>query len=139
MGAKEIKELLQKYLWIKKNIDYLEDELLVIESRITKVTPTLSDLPKASGRCDNLADCINDIIEIKNQINSKLPELYSLRVEIEDLIDKLPERERYLVMARYIHAKKWEEIAVDMCYNWKYIHELHSKALNLMSEYKTSD
>lgn len=134
MCIQEVKEKFKKYYWINKNIEQLEDELLVIKSRVMKVTQTFSDLPKMKGHHDKLADNVSDMIEIQNKINSKLPELYSLRVEIEDLIDKLPERERYLVMARYIHAKKWEEIAVDMGYSWQHIHDIHSKALNLMAK-----
>lgn len=30
---------------------------------------------------------------------------------------------------QYIEGLKWETIACEMNYNWKYIHELHSKIL----------
>ena len=134
-----VKDKLQEYLWINRNIEQLENELLVIESRVMKVTPTLSDLPKMKGYNDTLAENVGKMIELQNIINKNLNKLYGLKVEIETLINKLPTREQYLVRARYMEKKTWEQIAVEMCYNWKYIHELHSKALNLMSEYKTSD
>lgn len=134
-----VKDKLQEYLWINRNIEQLENELLVIESRVMKVTPTLSDLPKMKGYNDTLAENVGKMIELQNIINKNLNKLYGLKVEIETLINKLPTREQYLVRARYMEKKTWEQIAVEMCYNWKYIHELHSKALNLMSKYKTSD
>ena len=48
-------------------------------------------------------------------------------------INKLPDREQHLIMARYIHAKKWEEICVDMNYSWTQLHAIHSKALKIMA------
>ena len=134
MCIQEIKEKFKNYYWINKNIEQLEDELLVIESRVMKVTQTFSDLPKMKGHCDKLADNVSDMIEIQNKINRKLPELYKLRSEIEELINKLPAREQQLIMARYIHVKKFEEIAVDMGYSRQHIHDIHSKALNLMAK-----
>ena len=89
MCVKEIKEKFKNYYWINKNIEQLEDELLVIESRVMKVTQTFSDLPKMKGHHDKLADNVSDMIEIQNKINKKLPELYKLRSEIEELINKL--------------------------------------------------
>ena len=134
MCIQEVKEKFKNYYWINKNIEQLEDELLVIESRVMKVTQTFSDLPKMKGHHDKLADNVSDMIEIQNKINRKLPELYKLRSEIEELLNKLPAREQHLIMARYIHAKKFEEIAVDMGYSWQHIHDIHSKALNLMAK-----
>ena len=133
MCIQEIKEKFKNYYWINKNIEQLEDELLVIESRVMKVTQTFSDLPKMKGHHDKLADNVSDMIEIQNKINRKLPELYKLRSEIEELINKLPAREQHLIMARYIHAKKCEEICVDMVYSWRQVHDIHSKALKMMA------
>ena len=134
MCIQEIKEKFKNYYWINKNIEQLEDELLVIKSRVMKVTQTFSDLPKMKGHHDKLADNVSDMIEIQNKINKKLPELYKLRSEIEELINKLPDREQHLIMARYIHAKKWEEICLDMSYSWMQVHNIHSKALKIMAE-----
>lgn len=129
-----VKDKLQEYLWINRNIEQLENELLVIESRVMKVTPTLSDLPKMKGYNDTLAENVGKMIELQNIINKNLNKLYGLKVEIETLINKLPTREQYLVRARYLENKTWEQICVDMNYCWKQIHNIHSKALNLISE-----
>ena len=55
-----------------------------------------------------------------------------LKVEIETLINKLPTREQYLVRARYMEKKTWEQIAVEMCYSWPQVHRIHSNALRIL-------
>lgn len=127
-----VKDKLQEYLWINRNIEQLENELLVIESRVMKVTPTLSDLPKMKGYNDTLAENVGKMIELQNIINKNLNKLYGLKVEIETLINKLPTREQYLVRARYMEKKTWEQIAVEMRYSWPQVHRIHSNALRIL-------
>lgn len=129
------KQKLKDYIWIKKNIDHLEIELLKLESRATKVTPVLSDEPTAKGFMqDKTADLVASIVDTKTLINDQLEKLYKIRVEIEESIAELPEKEQYLMRARYLENKKWEQICVDMNYCWKQIHNIHSRALNLIAE-----
>lgn len=133
MCVAKVKEKLKEYVWINKNIEQLENELLVIESRVMKVTTTLSDLPRMQGHNDTLADNVSDMIEIQNAINRKLPELYKVRLEIENMIDKLSEIEQHLIRARYIEDKHWEVICVEMVYSWSQIHCIHSNILKKIS------
>ena len=77
-----VKDKLQEYLWINRNIEQLENELLVIESRVMKVTPTLSDLPKMKGYNDTLAENVGKMIELQNIINKNLNKLYGLNIHV---------------------------------------------------------
>ena len=127
-----VKDKLQEYLWINRNIEQLENELLVIESRVMKVTPSLSDLPKMKGYNDTLAENVGKMIELQNIINKNLNKLYGLKVEIETLINKLPTREQYLVRARYMEKKTWEQITDAMCYGWTQEHRIQNNALRIL-------
>lgn len=128
------KQKLKEYTWIKKNIDHLEIELLSLESRATKVTPHISDEPNSKGyRQDKTADLVAAMIDTKILINKQLEKLYKIRLEIEESISDLPEKEQYLMRARYLENKTWEQICVDMSYCWKQIHRIHSKALKAIS------
>lgn len=49
---------------------------------------------------------------------------------IEDVIEGLPEREKYLMRLRYIQGCRWETICYKMNYEWRHIHRLHSNILN---------
>ncbi len=131
---KNIKEKLQEYLFLNESIEQLENELVCIESKVTKVTPCLSDLPKMQGFSDTLTENVAKMIDLQNLINKKLSNMYDLRNDLEQMICKLPTREQYLVRARYINRKTWEQIAVDMCYGWAQVHRIHSNALKILNE-----
>ena len=50
--------------------------------------------------------------------------------EITDKIEQLEsEDEKDVLTYRYIRRMKWENIAVKMNYSWKWIHKLHTRAL----------
>lgn len=123
------KKDLQEYYWLKGNIKKLEDRLVELETRATKTNVTLSNMPKGLAYSYGLTDIVIEIVEIKRQINSQLTKSYGQILRIENAIERLPEKEKYLIRARYIECKHWEQIAVDMNYSWQHIHRLHSEAL----------
>lgn len=128
------KQELQEYYWIRRNINRLENKLLELETEATRQTTSLKHDPRGGGYSkDKLASIVAKITEVQDEINRQLEKSYELLVKIEKAIEKLPEREKYLVRARYLDLKTWEQIAVDMKYSWKQVHRIHSKALKLLA------
>lgn len=128
------KKELRKYYWLRKNIQSLEEELLKLETKARNITPIFKDEPKASipDIRDKVADLVTKIVDIQNIISKKLWEAYDILEKIEKAIEILPEREKYLIRSRYIDFKRWEEIAVDMNYSYRQVHNIHSNALQLL-------
>ena len=127
------KQELQSYYWLRKNIEKLEHKLLELESEATRVTTRITQEPKGgSGNSDKLGGIVAEIIAVQEKINSKLQRSYVTMSGIEQATVELPEREAYLIRARYIDCKSWEQIAVDMNYCWKQTHRIHSMALDMM-------
>lgn len=127
------KKDLQQYYWIIKNIERLEEKLFELEEKARKTTSVLQLAPGQSNNVDNLGDLVASMVDYQNKINELLAEAMKVAKRIEEAIAQLPERERYLVRARYIDCKSWEQIAVDMNYSWQHIHRIHSKALKLLA------
>lgn len=128
---------LQQYYWLKLNLQKLEEMLLELETKATKQTTSLSqDKVSSSNNDDKLSAIVAKIIDIQNLINSKVGKAYTILNTIEQTIEQLPEREKYLMRARYIECKSWEQIAVDMHYSWQWIHKIHSRALKILAESK---
>jgi len=127
------KHELQQYRWIQKNINRLEERLLELETEATRITTQLTWEPKGTGSTDKLSTLVAQIVDTRDEINRQLREAYSRQMAIEAAIDKLPEREKYLVRARYIELHSWEQIAVDMAYSWQHIHRIHSRALKMLA------
>lgn len=127
------KHELQQYRWIQKNISRLEERLLELETEATRITTHLTKEPKGTSSTDKLSTLVAQIVDTRNEINRQLREAYSRQIAIEAAIDKLPEREKYLVRARYVEQKTWEQICVDMNYSWKHTHRIHARALKMLA------
>lgn len=129
------KKELQEYYWVRKNIKQLEEKLLELETEVTRQTTRLSDEPKSANNTqDKLASIVTEIVSVQEEINKKLKRAYAIAAKIENAIAELPEREQYLIRARYIELKSWEQIAVDMKYSWRQVHRIHANALRLLAQ-----
>lgn len=133
------KKDLQQYYWIIKNIERLEEKLFELEEKARKTTSVLQLAPGQSNNVDNLGDLVASMVDYQNKINELLAEAMKVAKRIEEAIAQLPERERYLVRARYIDCKSWEQIAVDMNYSWRQVHYIHSNALKLLASENFAD
>lgn len=128
------KKELQELYWIKRNIQYLENKLIELESEATRVTTRLSLTPKGSGKnADKLSEVVCRIVTVQNQINDMLSQSYEFMARIERAIERLPPREGFLIRLRYLELKSWESICVEMNYQWAQVHRIHSDALKLLA------
>ena len=99
----------------------------------TKFTPALSDMPKAQSNENRIEAITEKIIEVESQINDELDELLSVRTEIENVINQIPnETYQELLERRYIQGQRWERIAIEMMYDYRYVLKLHGKALQTL-------
>ncbi len=127
------KHELQQYRWAQKNIDRLEERLLELETEATRITTRLTKDPKGGGSVDKISALVAQVMDTRDKINARLHDAYNMQVRIEVAIGALPEREKYLIRARYLEGKSWEQIAVDMSYSWQWVHRIHSRALKMIS------
>lgn len=130
------KKDLQEYYWTKRNIEKLENRLLELETIATKQTTRIknnADARTGSGDYDRLGNIAIEIVELRAKIQEQLEIGYQVLLKIERAIEGLPEREKYLIRERYIERKSWEQICVDMKYEWAQIHRFHSEALKILA------
>ena len=70
------------------------------------------------------------IMDLEEQILHDMDKLVDLKKEITYVIRSISNPEyQDLLAKRYICCESWEKIAVDMNYELRYIHKLHSRAL----------
>lgn len=113
----------------------IKSKLLQIDSLnelATRCTPSYSDMPKSSNReGSRMESAILDIIELEDEISKDVVELVALKKEIVEVIKQVGNTEyQTLLEERYLCFITWEQIAVDMGYELRYIHKLHGKALD---------
>lgn len=113
----------------------IKSKLLQIDSLnelATRCTPSYSDMPKSPNReGSRMESAILDIIELEDEISKDVVELVALKKEIVEVIKQVGNTEyQTLLEERYLCFITWEQIAVDMGYELRYIHKLHGKALD---------
>ena len=99
-----------------------------------KTSSFQTDKVQESGT-SNFDDKYMKFIEVSEDINEQVDELFNLRLRVSNEIDRLEKPEhRILLRMRYINLKTFEEIAVSMRYDIRQVHRLHGNALQAFSE-----
>jgi len=131
------KQELREYYWIQRNIEKLEnriEELVAIATKQTaKIKNDADAIHGTGGYSDRSGDAMAEMADLREELEGQLQKALALQLGIEQAIKDLPEREKYLIRARYVEQKRWEQIAVDMGYSWKQTHRIHGEALRLLA------
>lgn len=130
MTIDDKKRWLGRYRESNRCINALGSELQQWHARAESVTKPLSDMPRGGSGKNPLEDAMGHVWEIGEQINSEIVRAQQIRREITAAIDQMDNGTyRTLLRLRYISLKKWEWIAVDMDYDYRWVLHLHNKAL----------
>jgi hypothetical protein len=131
MTSQDKKHWLGRYQSIKRQIKSKMDEIERLKSWGTKITPTLSDMPKGGDSSNKIEIMTERIDEIERQMSEELQRLVNTRAEIEIAIQGVDEETyREVLERRYIIGEHWEQIAVNMDYDYRWVLRLHGKALS---------
>ena len=125
------KEYLGQAYRLDQRINSKLEQVLSLRDLTTKATATMSDMPGGGSRnVYRMQDIIGKIIDLENEINADIDQLVDLKRDIVAII-KAVENPEYqtLLELRYLCFKTWEQIAVDMGYELRYLHKLHQRAL----------
>lgn len=125
------KEYLSQAYRIDQRINSKLEQIVSLRALATKATSTLSDTPPSGTRnVHSMEDTIAKMVDLENEINVDIDTLVDLKREFVCIIKKISNHEyQTLLELRYLCFKTWEQIAVDMGYDLRYIHKLHGKAL----------
>lgn len=133
MDKDELKRKLKASWAISAQINELHIQLQELRATGTRITPSYS--VEAAGGGDNNTSKPEQaalaIYELEQEINAKIEQQCKVLGETYALIDLLEDEMLKLVMLmRYISHKPWEQIALELGYSWRSVHNLHSEALN---------
>jgi DNA-directed RNA polymerase specialized sigma subunit len=119
------KEYLERYLDANREINAKLDEIQNWRELATKTTRTFE-----GDESESTASIVAKIVDQDKEVNRQIDILVELRQEIETVIQAIPDhRYRDVLTMRYISGKHWEEIAVILSYDYRYVLKLHSAAL----------
>ena len=70
------------------------------------------------------------LIDLEYEINDDIDRLVDLKREMTSLIEKIPAPSyRVLLELRYLGCSRWEDIALKMGYDLRWVYRLHGRAL----------
>lgn len=125
------KDYLRQAYRIDHRINSKLEQVSSLRELAIKTTSVLTDMPRKPNRNAHPTEIIiAKMIDLEDEINNDIDMLVDLKREIVELIKSVENTEHQtLLELRYLCFKSWEQIAVDMRYEIRYLHKLHGKAL----------
>lgn len=134
MTNKDKKKWLLEYRKLDQDIERDMEELQRWKSRAEKITSSVSDMPKGGNQGDRLQLAVDRICELEERLNGKIDAAVKRRKEMEAAIATVEDRTLQLLLRyRYIDGMTWEQIAVKMNYDYRWILRLHGRALTRLT------
>lgn len=126
------KEYLGQAYRIDQRINSKLEQLQSLRYLATKASAVLTTDPVSSTRnVHGMEDVIIKIADLKSEISADLCQLIDTKREIVTVIKCVENNElQTLLELRYLCFKNWEQIAVEMHLDLRWIHRLHNRALN---------
>ena len=125
------KEFLNQYLNAEKEIGIKLDQIARLRELSTKITQILTPDKVKSNSENRLESSVSKIVDIEREIGASIDQLERTRLQVESVINSVPNvNQRNVLRLRYISGMKWEQIAVKLNYDYRWVLRLHGKALN---------
>lgn len=108
-----------------------------IERLIAIATSTSTELKQVvvyTGPSNKVEKCMIEAIDLEAEIREEIRSLVLIQHETAEAIKVLIEdiTLREILEKRYLGGKRWEEIAVEMNYAYRWVQRLHARALKQM-------
>lgn len=125
------KRYLHQYLKIKKRIERKSEEIAEWENIAMKCTSSLSQQISGGSREDKIQTAVEMIDSLRDEIKEQIQNLILEKQKLDNAINSVEDNTLQLLLEyRYIDGLKFENIAEKMSYSWRWILNLHGKALD---------
>lgn len=133
METKEItvKEYLSQAKFLDQRINSKIQQVAALNDLATKATSTLTGMPRNPNHAtSSMEDVIAKIIDLQSEINNDIDTLVDLKRSLSKTIKAVDSPEYQTVLEkRYLCFQSWEQIAVEMGYDLRWLYRIHGKAL----------
>ncbi len=127
------KDYLSQAYRIDQRINSKIEQVQSLRDLAEKASATLSDVPpsKGSRNVHRMEDVIAKMVDMESEISADMKRLLNLKHEIVTMISCVESPElQTLLELRYLCFKTWEQIAVALHFDLRWVHRLHNRALN---------
>ena len=111
------------------------DQVASLNDLAHKATVIVSGMPHSPNRGKStMADTIDKIIDLQEEINRDVDRLVDLKAEIVSVIKAVENTEyQALLEKRYLFFMTWESISSEMNYGLRWTHIMHNRALDAVN------
>ena len=129
----------EKVRWLRRYQDSLRrerelaEELEQLNSRACKVTPALTGMPGGEGDGQSLARSVESIVQAQQELDAQINQCGAIRREVVAALNQVTNpRDHEILRRRYILGQRWEEIAVEMHLEYRWVTRSHHRAVDRM-------
>lgn len=126
----------EKVHWLRRCRDALQleeelrQELEDQRSRACKTTAALTGMPGGGGDGQALPRAVESIIAAQQELQAQINLCGATRREVVAVIDQIEEeRGHEILRRRYLLGQRFEQIAVEMCLEYRWVRRLHKRAV----------
>ena len=131
------KEYLTNISRMDEEVKMLLEQVEEMETKLTHITPILSDMPTAHGGADKMINGIIKMVDLKTKLNAAVDRYVDHKNEALDIIDKIENQTyRMILMGRYCKRKSFELISTEINYSYFRTCRMHGEALKEFSKLK---
>ena len=126
------KEYMEQARYLDMQINSKIEQVRSLNELATRVTTVYSDMPHSPNRnTSRMAETIAKIIDLESEIDRDIDALVDLKREIMRVVNSIESAEyRTILEMRYLQFKKWEQIALQMSTDLRWVYRMHGRALN---------
>lgn len=129
----------QRYLrsaWFyQKQIEVIDEKIMILRSKATKVTTSYQDAPTFGGFEDHRQKIIADMVDLERDYKRTVQQYKNKVQEVTFVINMLDDyQERMVLNLRYIHFENWQDIAYRLNYHESMVYKIHGRALMKLLE-----
>ena len=125
------KEYLSQAFRLDQRINSKLEQVSRLRSMSVKATGSFQ-AERISGTSQHspMESAVVKLIDLEYEINDDIDRLVDLKREMTDLITKIADpSHRVLLELRYLAGSRWEDIALKMGYDLRWVYRLHGRAL----------
>lgn len=130
----------EKIRWLRRYRDALRleeelrQELEAQRARACKTTAALTGMPGRGGDGQALPRAVESIIAAQQELQAQINVCGAVRREVVAALDQVAdERDYEILRRRYLLEQRFEQIAVEMCLEYRWVRRRHKKAIVAMT------
>ena len=124
------KNYLQQYRSAVRRAEASLDHLAELRAIAERITPTWGGTGGGSQTGDKLGAAVARLVDAEAKIDGEIKLLAAVEHEITRTINAVQDERLQLVLyRRYLLGEKWEQIAVNLNLDYRWVLRLHGRAL----------